>query len=187
MPDHVARITSLAGIPLGGTVLDVGTGTGVMLGSLIDAIGATGRICAIDVSCGMLQVAARKEFPANVLLMKADASTPCFKEDVFDAVICNAVFPHFADGPATLDLLVRLLRRGGKLVISHPIGREAVNRVHSSSCGPIQSDVVPSPAQMHSLLTDAGLTNIWILDEPDFYMASANRPDASFSGLKTNA
>lgn len=175
MPERIARVVALTGVQPGAAVLDVGTGTGIALNELSKAVGPTGVIYGIDVSTGMLRVAARKALPDNVRLILADATRPCFTEHVFDLVLCNAVFPHFEDGPRALRELAKRLRSKGRLAISHPIGREAVNRIHQDTGMPVQDDVVPTNNEMRRVMEDAGLVDVWILDEPEFHMAMGTR------------
>jgi hypothetical protein len=60
-------------------------------------------------------------------------------------------------------------------VISHPIGREAVNKLHREAGGPVEEDRVPTPKAMIALLEEAGLTQIQVVDEPEFYLARGRR------------
>jgi ubiquinone/menaquinone biosynthesis C-methylase UbiE len=175
LPERIRRVITLAGIRSGGRVLDVGTGTGVTLKCLSDSVGSEGSVFAIDVSEAMLRVAARKVLPSNVFLIRANASRPCFRPGVFDAVICNAVYPHFDNGFATLQQLSGLLRDDGHLTISHPIGRAAVNQIHQCENGRVAEERVPTPARVKSLLRSSGLRDVWVLDEPEFYMARGSK------------
>ena len=47
-------------LPIGGTVIDLGTGTGVNLQRLADAVGDDGRVIGVDLSPGMLARARAK-------------------------------------------------------------------------------------------------------------------------------
>lgn len=171
MPERVARVVALSNVERGARALDVGTGTGVLIPPLLDAVGANGQVIAIDVSGNMLRVAAHKGFPRSVILLKADAERPCFRAGTFDNVMCNAVYPHFSDRVATLEMLVSLLRSGGGFTISHPIGREAVNKLHRSTGDVIAEDEVPAPDEMLRRMEVAGLRDLRIIDEPEFYYA----------------
>lgn len=71
------RAVELLGLSAGETVIDVGCGTGLSLGSLREAVGPTGAVVGIDLSEGMLDQASRRvvrEGWPNVYLLHADAS-----------------------------------------------------------------------------------------------------------------
>lgn len=172
---RLERVVREAGVLPGMTVLDVGTGTGVLIPYLLAALGGSGRIQAIDVSAGMLRVAARKGFPPSVSLEQAAIETWNGPDASFERVFCNGVYPHFADRAEAVRNLFRLLKPGGILAISHTIGREAVNQIHSSR-GPVAGHSVPTAGQMTVDLTAAGFREIAVTDEPDFYLALGARP-----------
>ncbi|MCK4299148.1 MAG: class I SAM-dependent methyltransferase, partial [Planctomycetes bacterium] len=83
------------GIEPGSAVLDVGTGTGVLVPLLLEATGGEGQIVALDFSGEMLRRAQAKGHP--VAYVQGDAQRLPFPAESFDWVICNAVFPHFPD------------------------------------------------------------------------------------------
>ena len=170
------RVVRESGINPGMRILDVGTGTGVLIPRLLEAMGNSGSILAIDISQGMLQVAASKGFPDNVRFQLADIEDFDYPDCSFDRVMCNAVFPHFRNKQAALTRIYRLLRPGGLLVISHPIGREAVNQVHRESGPVVAEDRVPDTKRMRQILEAVGLADIRVIDEPEFYLATGRRP-----------
>jgi ubiquinone/menaquinone biosynthesis C-methylase UbiE len=157
-------------------VLDVGTGTGVLVPHLLRAIGPAGKVVAVDLSPEMLALARQKGFPGNVDFLQADVHRIPLPDAAFDRVICNAAFPHFADRARSLGEMIRVLRSGGTLAISHPIGREAVNALHREAGGPVEEDRVPTASVMVTLLQGAGLTDVRVIDEPEFYLARGTKP-----------
>lgn len=177
---RVSRVVQLAEIAPEMRVLDVGTGTGVLLPLLSQAVGEDGRVEAIDVSSGMLRVARSKGIPPNVSLLQTSLEEYRPASGHFDRVMCNAVFPHFSDSAAALAKILSLLRPGGRLVISHPIGREAVNRIHSASSSVVAEDSVPDNEKLRSLLEGAGFEGIKIIDEPEFHWAVGIKPLTPF-------
>lgn len=173
---RLARVVELAEVRPGHRVLDVGTGTGVLVPHLLRAVGPGGTITGVDISPRMLRKAEEKRFPSQVVLQVADVHHLPFSDATFDRVICNAAFPHFEDKAGSLREMVRVLGNGGVLVISHPIGRAAVNALHREVGGAVAGDRVPPPEQMTVLLETAGLCEIEVVDEPEFFLARGRRP-----------
>ena len=104
-----------AGISPGALVADVGTGTGFLAEAALDA-GA--RVVGIDVSDNMLaQVAGRfagRAFEAR----RGDADALPLGPGEADAVVANMVLHHAPDPPAAIREMARVLRPGGRLVIT---------------------------------------------------------------------
>jgi ubiquinone/menaquinone biosynthesis C-methylase UbiE len=165
------RVVREAGVQPGMHILDVGTGTGVMIPCLLKAMGSIGSIRAIDISPGMLRVARSKGFPDCVEFQLGDIESFECPDGSYDRVMCNAVFPHFANKRAALARIRRLLRQGGLIVISHPTGREAVNEVHRRAGSVVSEDRVPNAEVMARMLAEAGFEDISVTDEPEFYLA----------------
>lgn len=172
---RLVRVVELAELHEGHRVLDVGTGSGVLIPYLLQKVGTRGVVVAMDISREMLRQAARKRFSPNVSLVLGDMHRAGLRDAAFDRVICNAVFPHFEDKERALSEAWRVLRGGGMLVISHPIGREAVNRLHAQH-HPVAEDRVPSAEKMSALLTRLGWKQVEVIDEPQFYLARASKP-----------
>jgi len=171
----LGRVGKEACLAKGSFVLDIGTGTGVLVPHILREIGAQGRLLALDVSGQMLREARTRFRAGNVLFVQADVHRLCARDATFDCVICNAAFPHFEDRALSLREMNRVLRRGGMLVISHPIGREAVNARHRAAGGPVGEDRVPLPEAMSRLLAASGIADVAVIDEPEFYLARGRK------------
>jgi len=130
-------------------VLDVGTGSGTMIPHLTAALpaGVQGHIIAVDICEAMLDIV-EERFP-DTLLLNADFSalTPQDVHHVLnpddseeagasemaasgngkvDLVVMNAVYSLMLDECDSLEAAARMLRRGGRVVVSHPLGRSFV-------------------------------------------------------------
>lgn len=177
MPARLARVVAAARLQAGSCVLDVGCGTGVLIPHLLPAVEPDGHITAIDISGEMIARAQAKWFAHRVRFLQADIHDSGLPDGSFDAVFCNAVLPHLADPHRALGEMVRMLRPGGVLVISHPIGREAVNRLHQRAGEAVAQDRVPPPDRLRRWMTDAGLVQVHVVDEPEFYLATGHKPE----------
>ena len=170
---HLREIVAGLGIEPGSTVLDVGTGTGVLVPLLLEATDGKGQIVALDFSGEMLRRAQAKGHP--VAYVQGDAQRLPFPAETFDWLICNAVFPHFPGKRRALNEASRILRKGGRLVICHTASRQTINEFHRSVGGVVAHDTIPDEKAMQRLLREAGLGEVRVQDEPDRYLALGQR------------
>ncbi|NBE98415.1 class I SAM-dependent methyltransferase [Nonomuraea sp. KC401] len=109
----------LAGDVNGRRILDVGCGSGPLFAELRDR-GAL--VTGIDASAGMLEQA-RRRLGGDADLRVADLAGPLpFPDDAFDDVIASLVLHYLEDWGPTLAELRRVLKPGGRLLVSvdHP-------------------------------------------------------------------
>ena len=101
-------------------VLDVATGTARLPVALLANPGFQGRIVAVDLSRGMLRIAARKlEGQADrCLLLRCPAQGLPFEDGSFDVVTCLEALEFMTRPAQVLAELLRVLRPGGLLFIS---------------------------------------------------------------------
>jgi 2-polyprenyl-3-methyl-5-hydroxy-6-metoxy-1,4-benzoquinol methylase len=122
-----------------GQILDFGCGSGVMLPFLGRH---AQRVLGLDVDLLPFQAMSRRlEFPANLQVRDA-AQTPLesLPAASFDILTALDVLEHVDDLPATLRGLVRLLKPGGRLIVSGPsenifykIGRRLAGREYTGA------------------------------------------------------
>ncbi|MGI9471110.1 MAG: class I SAM-dependent methyltransferase [Rubripirellula sp.] len=104
----------------GEQVLELGFGTGNSVLNLIEAAGESGHVQGIDVSPGMLTVAAKKiaakGLDDRVDLCVGDARELPYKDDTFDAVFTSFTLELFPlkDIPKVLSEVARVLKPGGR-------------------------------------------------------------------------
>jgi ubiquinone/menaquinone biosynthesis C-methylase UbiE len=172
--DEHARLSELVrsfGLAVGNSVLDVGTGTGILLPFLREAIGSKGRLAAIDFSFKMLRQAAERRKHAGATLLNGSAESIPFRSGRFDSVTCFSAFPHFPNKEKALLDMVRVLRPGGRLTIAHLMSAEEVHQLHAQVGGPVAVDRLPDPAALRVLMKDAGLIDISISNQPGQFIA----------------
>ena len=97
-------------------VADIGSGTGFMAAGLAPLVK---QVYVVDGSPAMLEVARKNlvEFN-NVEYHQADGSSLPFPDESLDAVFANMYLHHAADPLAAIQEMVRVLRPGGRLVIT---------------------------------------------------------------------
>ncbi|MFQ5690355.1 MAG: class I SAM-dependent methyltransferase [Gemmatimonadota bacterium] len=100
----------------GARVLDVGCGTGALLEALA-ASRPEAQLWGVDASSQMLEVASRKLGP-SVRLERGDAESLPFRDGAFDLVVSTNAFHYFHDPVRALAEMRRVLRAGGRVVIT---------------------------------------------------------------------
>ena len=152
---RINPILDMIGIKKGDKVLDLGTGTGVLLPYLSDRVGAEGHIRAVDISTGMLS-RAKEKFGSldNVSFTYLDFEKQPL-EGQYDVIMMYCVFPHLADPDLTLlSLYDRNLRHGGKIAIAFPTNERAINHVHHDR--KIESGHLPPGPDLAVMLAEVG-------------------------------
>ncbi len=175
--DKLAALAGRLGLNPGDTVLDVGTGTGVLVPYLLKQLGSSGTLVGVDLARQMLRKAAGKRLGPAVNLLQADIMHTPLRSESCDAVVCYSSFPHFRDKLAALCEVYRVLRPGGRLAIAHTSGRERINARHGR-VALLANDLLPDEAEMRGVLAAAGFTDVEIEDLPDRYLATAWKPAA---------
>jgi SAM-dependent methyltransferase len=107
-----------------GRVLDVATGAGH---TALAFAGVARRVVACDLTEPMLRaarglVAARGA--VNVDCLASDVGALPFRDGAFDVVTCRIAAHHFADVPAALRQMARVLRPGGTLLVQDILGHD---------------------------------------------------------------
>jgi len=177
-PERLQRLASIVkelGIKPGDYVLDIGSGTGVLLPFLITAVGDEGKIVALDFSAEMLVQAQTKNFPPMVGLAQADVVAIPLADNSVDLAICNSAFPHFSDKGKALKEIARVLRDNGRLVICHTMSRAMLNQLHRSVGGVIAHDLLPDESQLRRLIKQAGLKITHFEDSSERYLVIAEK------------
>lgn len=100
----------------GERLLDVGCGTGALLGAL--AASSEGvKLHGTDPSSEMLEMA-RQKLDTSVVLKPGRADDLPFPDQVFDVVVSTNAFHYFRDPIAAIGEMARVLRPRGRLVIT---------------------------------------------------------------------
>ena len=130
-PERVKHILNELKISKGMDVLDLGTGTGVLVPYLSEIVGPEGHVTAIDLSEGMLSIA-RKKYGhlENVEFLKLD-----FEEELipgkYDVALLYSVYPHLHSPADTIEWLFKMnIKPDGRIVIAFPSDEEFINNIH---------------------------------------------------------
>lgn len=172
----------LAELGPGQAVLDVGSGTGVMIPNIYSQVGDTGRICAVDFSEKMIQVSERKHEYRNIHYLIGDIMEVELGRDSFDCVLCYSVFPHFSEKEKFIARMEPVLKNGGKLVICHSESRERINNLHKGAHDAVRKDHLPEAAEVAEMMRAAGLEVVHQLDG-EIYFVMGRKPRQAFCAM----
>ncbi len=161
-PDVIERMERIVAAPRiqpGEVVLDVGTGTGALV-PLIRRY-RPGRVIACDLSARMLEQVARLH--PDVERHQVDVRDLKLRDCSIDVVFMNGMFGNIADKQGAIRNVGRMLRSGGRVVVSHPEGRAFVAGITRTDPFPITP--LPSAEQARALLGASELTVRDYIDE----------------------
>lgn len=170
--EHIASLLELDGTE---TILDVGTGTGIMI-PYYERCLSTGSITALDYSEKMIDVAKMKypEKNSKLTYLVADLYDLHLPK-MYDVVVCYSCFPHFVDKPKAMEILSSTLKKNGKLMISHGCSRDKINNVHKEGGVEICNDYLPDLDDMIRLFNGAGLLTDYIEDNDKCYIVMGKK------------
>ncbi len=177
---NLAKLTELAGqigLKSGDVVLDVGTGTGVFLSYILEIIGPTGLVYALDVAEKMLAEAQKKYPQLNIKYLHAGVENIPLPDAACDVVNCYSCFPHFSDKTKALMEIKRVLKPGGVVFIGHTSGRDHINNIHRH-IEAVKDHLLPDAIEMQQMFNAAGFIGVRVADKQDSYSASARKPDS---------
>jgi SAM-dependent methyltransferase len=153
-----AAEVALAALPDPAAVLDVGCGTGALLRTVAGRLPAGVELAGVDPAPAMLEVgrAALAGHP-RVRLARAVAERLPFRDAAFDLVVTTVSFAHWADQPAGLAEIARVLRPGGRLVLADLF---AIGWLRPVTALGRRRDRVHTPAELEAMFANAGLAPI---------------------------
>ncbi len=176
-PKKVEYIAELLKIQSDEKILDVGTGTGIMI-PFYEKYLIDGKVVAVDYSENMIELARSKYSEKNhqaISYLVSDVYELNYDSE-FDLVVCYSCFPHFVDQPLALNILTKALRRGGRLVVAHSDSAKKINGVHMSGGVEIENDFLPNMDLLKKMMRQSGLEVTFERDDEDYFICIAKKP-----------
>lgn len=165
---RIEKVLSVLQLKQGDTVLDIGTGTGVMIPFIREQVGHYAPIVAVDSSEKMLREASLRFPNAGVRFVRADVERDRLGGR-FNAILLYSVFPHFRYPVDTIARLVTdNLYCGGRLLIAHSQSREQLNEMHKRISDKVFARNLLPVAEQVAQFTEIGLS-VASFDETDEY------------------
>lgn len=154
---------------------DVGCGTGEDARQLAGIVGPSGRVVGFDISEAMLAEARTRHEAAapNLQFAQSPADALSAPAGSFDAIRADRVLTHVADTAAALREMIRVVKPGGRVVVSEPDMPGCwVNNAHPATSLRILQGIAHSCAspfaarELYHGFQDAGLTDVKLLLRP---------------------
>lgn len=155
-----AEVAAFAAVQPESDVLDVATGTGLVLRSLRDAR-AGARLTGVDLSPGMLAVA-RERLP-EATFIEVDATALPLSDASVDVVICVTGLHLFPDPVAAVAEWARVLRPDGRAVTAtfgrmDPAEHGGRHGAPQPPSYPTHHDLFETPERLAAAVAPAGFT-----------------------------
>jgi len=161
-----------AGLQPGETLVDLGSGSGVECFQAAKMVGETGQVYGIDMTDEMLALArssqgqvARELGYDNMEFKKGLLEAIPLPDGTADVVISNCVINLSPDKRRTLHEALRILRPGGRLVVSDIVTDEPIP-VHIKNDGKLRGECLGGAMQqadLMAMLRAAGFTAMQLL------------------------
>jgi len=143
-----ADVIGTLAIEPGARVADIGAGEGYFVPFLADAVGAEGRVYAVDVEAELTDaLAERFAGDANVTVVLGEYEDPLLPDGALDLVLLVNTYHHIQDRVAYFARLRGDLAPGGRLAIVEPDERLSgffalfVKPEHESHPGAVQGEL----------------------------------------------
>lgn len=167
VPERLEKIVAHGRITRGDTVLDVGSGTGILI-PIIKKY-RPGCIHACDLSEEMLKQL-KTNYP-DVKTIMADVRDISLPEGSIDAAFINACYPNIVDKTGAFSNLSRMMKANGRIVISHPMGKLFIRSLKEVVSFPL--DEFPEKTEADDLFKPFGFEIETFIDEPELYILVA--------------
>ncbi|KYH34682.1 demethylmenaquinone methyltransferase [Clostridium tepidiprofundi DSM 19306] len=174
--EKIRYVMDKINIHKGNSVLDLGSGTGVILPYIEEKIGPNGKITALDFAENMIKISKEKykDLYKNINFVVNDFYQ--FKTEIsYDYVIAYSCYPHFKDKKAFFKKVNGLLSNNGKFVIAHIESKEKINSIHNGIESSINSDKLQPIHMLEDLVKSHGFEVIYSEDSQDYYILVCNK------------
>jgi ubiquinone/menaquinone biosynthesis C-methylase UbiE len=170
-------VVELAHPTPGERVVDVACGTGIVARIAAARVGPSGSVAAVDLNPGMLNVARSVTTTgdsASIQWHEASADKLPFPNSSFDIAYCQLGLQFFADRPAALREMHRVLVPEGRLAlmvwrgIGESPGFQALAEILEKNIGPAAATIMRAPfglsdaSELNQLVEAAGFRDVKI-------------------------
>jgi len=158
----------------GQVCLDLGSGRGTDVLRLAEAVGPTGHAYGVDVADPMLEKARRtadKLGVTNATFMRATFDRVPLPDGTVDWIVSNCALNHADDKPAVWREIARILKPGGRFVISDIYAVTEIAPEHAGDAEAVAecwAGAIPRDAYL-AQIDAAGLSDVRVIEESKPY------------------
>ena len=157
-------------------VLDVGSGTGIILPIISGSSGDSYPVIEVDLSWKMLNENQDKNLRNPPMgHIQADTHYLPFKDNRFGSIICFGSFAHFDDKTTVIRDFYRVIQSTGMLIILHLMCHRRLNKMHQNVGGAVENDCLPSVDEISLLIKSAGFKVSYCEESENIYFISAQK------------
>lgn len=123
--DTSRDLVKIAGIEAEMRVMDLACGTGMTSGAVLEALGESGHLVAVDLSLAMLSVATKNIYAENISFHHCAADEiDRLGLDAIDCIVCNSAFWQLPSDE-TLNAIREILAPHGQFAFNNPAFKPA--------------------------------------------------------------
>ncbi|ADK15329.1 class I SAM-dependent methyltransferase [Clostridium ljungdahlii] len=167
--EKVDHVIESIGLTEGEKVLDIGSGTGIVIPYLEKKVGKSGSITALDIAGNMIQVSKRKNKYLNLNFQVADF-LEYESSKSYDCIVAYSCYPHFKNKEKFFEKSYSLLKSGGKLVIAHIESKDVINLRHSKIEDKLDSNTLVDIEKLAEFAQKRGFVSSYTQDDSEFYI-----------------
>lgn len=166
--------TAIASLEPGQTVLDLGSGAGIDCFLAAQQVGPTGTVIGVDMTPEMLEKAranAEQGGYDNVEFRMGEIEALPVADGSVDVIISNCVLNLSTDKPRVLAEAFRVLKPGGRMVISDMVSETPVPAVLEGNLDAVAACLPTFRDTYLQQFRDAGFAGVQISDERPYPMS----------------
>lgn len=164
---------ALAGLKQGEIVLDLGSGAGIDVFLASKRVGNSGKVIGVDMTQNMINRAkkvAKDKGYTNVEFRLGEIEALPVEDESVDVVISNCVINLCPDKKKAFNEIYRVLRKGGRLMISDIVTNEELPQKIKSSFDAWAGCIAGALERINylSIIRDVGFSKIQVVKETPY-------------------
>lgn len=157
-------------------LLDMGSGTGVLVPVIERTMQEPQHIIEFDISLEMIRKSWKRHCSKNFMsFVQSDSHFLPFKNNSIASVLCFAVLPHFYDQKKAIKQMYRVLKKNGLLVILHLMGHRQLNTMHQEAGQAVCRHALQSVDSVSKQITALSFNIVDSCEQEDLYFIVAQK------------